>query len=428
MHHGMVAQEETPVISRRYTRRTVLQRSLLAAGTLGLRWPVLALTRPAPAQASPARGGSVTLEAANQGFAFRLFAQLTHSRSHNTFISPLSISLAMAMVANGADGTTRQAILSSLGLGERSMGDVDRANAALITALSARDPKVQLAVANSVWIRKGLAVLSSFTQALKTFYQAPVTSLDFTDPATIGTINGWVSRQTHGLIPTILQSISPQDVLYLINTLYFHADWTSQFPRNATSQQPFTLLSDRHVAVPMMANEGMFSYFEDAQQQVIQLPYADGAFSMYILLPKVGVPYATYLERLTAQSWNATVSGLTSQHGSIALPRFTIQYEHQLEGTLSALGMKPAFDAEADFRNLFGRRTAAISAVVHKTVLKVYEAGTTAAAVTAVTIPGAAPTPNKPFSMTVDRPFFCALADDSTGTLLFMGAIVDPRS
>jgi serpin B len=175
----------------------------------------------------------------------------------------------------------------------------------------------------------------------------------------------------------------------------------------------------------MMANHGMFPYYQDTTLQAIALPYAGGKFSMVVLLPAAGADFAAFQQGLSPQTWNAVIGKLARQQGSIALPRFTVSYSASLNQALSALGMGIAFGPRADLGDIFADVQAGISAVLHKAVMKVYEAGTTAAAVTAVI--GATLAMPTQFTMQVDRPFFCAIRDNVTGTLLFMGAIVDPR-
>ncbi|HWE62032.1 MAG TPA: serpin family protein [Chloroflexota bacterium] len=414
-------------MSTYYSRRLVLQRGLLAAGSLGAGSAMLYRAPYTFARAIDGQAKGAQLQAANLDFAFRLFGQLARSANQNTFLSPLSVSLALAMTANGARGATQQAMLSTLSRGHLGTADLNQASAALIAGLRARDPHVQLAIADSLWTRQGLPVRPQFAQALKSAYGAQVTSLNFADPGAPAVINRWVDRQTHGLIPMIVNTIPPEALLYLINTLYFKADWQQQFHTSSTRQQPFSLSGGQKVQVPMMSTGGSFFYYGDASYQAIALPYGNGKFSMYILLPAAGADFATFQKGLTAQSWNTTLSKLTMEQGIIALPRFTVSYGANLNAALSALGMGVAFGPHADLSGIFVNRPALISAVLHKAVMKVYEAGTTAAAVTSVMV-GAQIATQYRFTMTVNRPFFCAIADTTTGTLLFMGAIVEPRS
>lgn len=408
----------------RYSRRVALQRGLLAAGSLGVGMDLLARAPSALARANESQGGEAALAAANLAFAFRLFGQLAMPKQ-NTFISPLSVSLALAMTANGALGATRQAILDTLALGHMNLAALNQASAALIGGLDARDPQVQLAIADSLWTRQGLAVQQSFARTLQRSYGAEVTALDFGAPSAPRAINSWVSHKTHGLIAQIVSSIPPNALLYLINALYFKARWSLPFPSPNTRQQPFTLLGGRQTPVPLMSVHGMFSYYEDASLQAIALPYAAGKFSMVVLLPAAGTDFTAFQRGLNPDSWAAVLGKLSGNQGTIGLPRFTVNYGVALNRALSALGMGVAFGPRANLGGIFTDAQAGISAVMHKAVMKVYEAGTTAAAVTAVV--GAALATREQFSMTVDRPFFCAIRDNTSGTLLFMGAIVDPR-
>ena len=264
----------------------------------------------------------------------------------------------------------------------------------------------------------------AFAQAIGGPYAAQVASLDFADPASVKVVNGWVNAKTHGLIAKIVDSLPADAVLLLINALYFKSTWARPFPSSNTMPQPFTLLDGSKKSVPMMSVSGDFAYAQGDGYQAIRLPYGDGKMSMVIVLPAQGTGFAAFQKGLTVARWQGYLASLRSQHGNIALPRFGISYSAGLIPALTSLGMGAALRPGADFGGIFSDRQAAVSQVLHKAVIRVYEAGTEAAAVTGVIMTTAVPA--NPFSMRVDRPFFCAILDETTGIPLFMGSILNP--
>ena len=423
----------------RYTRRALVCQGLLAA------WGVSSLTAcyngmpdfTPHAKAEETRSTSTVIAnpaitnallAANLDFGFRLQDVLLKSSSaENLFFSPLSISTALDMVYNGATGTTRQAIATALGLKALSQTDVNAAMLSILNGLRERDPKITLSMADSIWLRKGLVAVPSFITALQTYYSAVLYNLDFSNPQAPDIINTWVNKQTHGLIPSIVKNIDQAALMYLINALYFKAPWRVPFSTGATQPSDFTTSTGKTITIPMMSKEGSFLYARSDTTEMIKLPYGAGNMSMYIVLPAENSSLKALLSSLDATHWNALLKTLTQRFGTIQLPKFAVTYEVGLKEALTALGMGLAFDPhKATFPGMIKGKPVCIREVKHKATMKVDEYGTLAAAVTSVVMVGAAaPSPDN-FNMVVNRPFFCAIRDDVTGTLLFVGAIVDP--
>ncbi len=365
---------------------------------------------------------------AHTRFAFDLYsALLKEGAGKNLFISPLSISLALAMTYNGAQGETRQAMADALALQGLSMEEVNQANAELITALSEVDSEVQLHIANSLWARTGVPFRPEFIQTDKDYYGAEVTSLDFARGP--GPINNWVKKQTNGRIESILDRLDPQAVLVLVNAVYFQGAWDEPFNAERTKPGPFHLADGRTVALPMMVQGGHYLYYEEEGLQAIKLPYKDRRFGLYIFLPGESSSLDAFLDGLNAESWQRWMAGFSGEQGSITLPRFTVEYEAGLKDALTALGMGIAFDQDrADFHGICPiEEPVWIGEVKHKTFLQVDEEGTEAAGATAVEVRAGSAPPDKPFTMVVDRPFFCAIQNNITGSILFMGSIVEPN-
>jgi serpin B len=370
------------------------------------------------------------LVASHNRFAFNLFAELTKSNVGNVFVSPASVALALAMAYNGARGETERAIARVLELGDIGLEAFNRANAALIESLGALDPHVVLAIANSLWAQQGISFAPDFLNSNQDAYHAEIATLDFGAAGAAAQINDWVERNTAGKIKTIVDQIDRSALLFLINAIYFKGRWARPFDPRRTRDMPFTLAGGRQKQHPMMAQTGKFDYYAIPGFQAISLPYADGRVSMYIILPEQRSSLRAFRRELSHKSWDTWLRHFRPTEGTILLPRFKLAYESSLNDSLKALGMGIAFDRRrADFGGMFadGPPSAAIDEVKHKTFVEVNEEGTEAAAATSIGMIRMTMAPQRSFSMIVDRPFFCAIRDNQTSALLFMGAIIDPE-
>ena len=370
------------------------------------------------------------LVTANTSFGFKLFAEVANQDAgRNVFISPASVGLALAMTYNGAVGETKQGMERALEIQGMHHDELNRAYAQLKQALESADPKVELNIANSLWARKGVSFNPDFIQRDKQFYGAEVTALDFGDPGAPATINSWVSDKTKGKINHIVDQIDAQSILFLINAIYFKGKWSIEFDKAKTKEDVFSTGSGQQKRVPMMHQTGKYNYYEGKDFQAVSLPYGDGRASMYIFLPANGSSLDGFQKNLTAANWGNWMKQFIETEGSIAVPRFKIEYETGLNDALKALGMGIAFDANrADFSGIVqGSERAYISRVKHKTFAEVNEEGTEAAAVTSIEMRTTSARIQRTFQMVINRPFFCAIRDSKTGTVLFVGSITDPQ-
>jgi serine protease inhibitor len=375
------------------------------------------------------------LIAANTKFGFKLFAELVKQNpGKNIFISPASVAMALAMVYNGARSETQQALMDTLEIERLSLSEVNQANAELKATLADLDPQIQLVIANSLWVRQGLAFKPEFLQRNRDFYQAEVTELDFNDPRAASIINQWVSRQTRGKINEIINSVDPLATLFLLNAIYFKGTWKVQFDKAKTREDIFTTIEGRQKKHPLMSQSGKsYPYYRGHNFQAVSLPYGRGDINMFIFLPDQSSSLAEFQQNLTAETWAKWMSQFKKSEGHLVLPRFKLEYEADLNTALTTLGMQITFDqGRADFTDICASSSIPniyIDRVKHKTFVEVNEEGTEAAAVTSIGVMAAGlafPTP-PPFSMIVDRPFFCAIRENKTGAVLFMGSIVDPE-
>lgn len=435
---------DAPVYSRHHALRSGL--AMLGLGALGSMLSPAALTRAlaATAAASPHGVTAATLSAlvaSARDFGFDLFGQLTDIEpTANVFISPLSVATALSMTYNGAHGATATAMGTALKVQDLSLEQVNGSYATLLPLLTNADPSVQLTIADALYARAGIAFRQTFLQRVAASYAARVTTLDFTDPRSLTTINAWVNAQTHGLISRILDQINKRAIMYLLNAVYFKGQWTTQFDPAKTTPRPFTLLDGTTRSVPMMSLEADFSAYRGPIFQAVMLPYGVGKLGFYAIVPDTGTTLAQLRAALTPVLWQRIVSGMSIQRGMVNLPRFSVAYSAKtpaLRRALAALGMDIAFDQnKADFSNMvagvaptpsvpgraFVGKRVYIGEMAHKAIMQVDEQGTTAAAITNVGAYAVAVN----VLLNANRPFFCAIRENSTGAILFMGQIVDP--
>jgi serpin B len=356
-------------------------------------------------------------------FGFDVLRDLSAEHpSENIFLSPYSIAVSLAMLANGANGTTRQAILKTI----HSEGQ-SAANRALIEQIN-KTTTVQLATANGLFVDNSSEVNPGFTQTLHSAYGAEAENVDFRSPAAAQKINAWVAQHTNDRIQKILDQISPLTVIILADAMAFKGKWSIPFEAKLT--EPHNFKGSRGVRkVPMMSHSARYSYTNQNSLETIRLLYGNGTFAMYVVLPKDEAAMRSFLERLTAERFSTYISSLESRSGTIDLPRFSITYREMLNKTLAKLGMGVAFENSADFSGIPLRPSPLrISEIRHASFLKVDEEGTEAAAATTTGMALALARPaTQPFHMVVDHPFFVAIRDERSGQILFMGVIEQPE-
>ncbi|MBD2094044.1 serpin family protein [Trichocoleus sp. FACHB-591] len=366
------------------------------------------------------------LIAANNRFGFKLFLELLKQQpNQNIFVSPLSISIALSMLYNGAVGQTQAEMAIALGLQNMSVQEVNQANAELIKQLESL-ADVQVAIANSLWAAPNLRFRSEFLQRVQEFYQAEVQNLDFSSPNAAAIINQWASDQTHGKIQQIVQQLSPGTILVLLNAIYFKGNWSDRFDPTQTQPGTFTLLDSSQKQVPMMRQFNEYCCYQGEDFQAVRIPFKDKRLSLDIFLPPLAQVNSFYesLRSGSGPKWlnQFPPKSITQRLINLTMPSFQLEYETKsaLKQALVSLGMKQAFDEAANFSQLCCD-SAAISQITHKTFFEVNEAGAEAAAVTAIEMERGLPP-----TLIIDRSFFCAIRDQQTGAILFMGVIVDP--
>ena len=368
-------------------------------------------------------------------FALDLFAEISRDAgSDNVFFSPYSISAAMAMASAGASGETASQMAEVLRLSP-SPEATGEAFMSLDSIISSHPREIrsgeafQLSVSNGLWVNSGFQLLDSYIREVEEFYGAGVRDLDLSqDPeGSREVINDWVAEKT---MQKILDLIPPGVLnadtrLVITNAVYFKASWAKPFDEAATSDADFHLSDGSIVTVPMMTQTDFFSYVETEGCSAVELGYAGGGTSMLLLLPNDDIE--VFQENLTADMLQTIRSRMSSVNVRLTMPRFSFTRSLQLGRKLQDMGMTDAFSSAADFSGITGGRDLFISEVVHKAFVKVDEAGTEAAAATAVMMSITA-MPGETLEFTADRPFIFMILNRETGTVLFMGRVMDPSA
>lgn len=347
--------------------------------------------------------------------------------SPNVFLSPLSASMALGMTMNGTDGETWAQMRDVLGFERLEEEEINESYRALIDLLLDLDRRVTFGLGNSIWTRDGYPILPDFYDRARTYFDAEVTELDFLDPGAKDVINGWVEDVTAGRITEMIERIPPDAVMFLINAVYFKGSWSSQFDPDNTTTAPFTLADGGTVSVPLMRQTAEFARFQTATARGVELPYGGGAFTAVAVQPRGDGTLGDLvrgLDRVVWAEWMAQLEDEPAGEVAVLLPRFEIEYEQVLDGTLQSLGMTDMFNAElADFSRLVQGGGVWVDEVKQKTFLKVDEEGTEAAAATSVRVIESAPP-----ELRFDAPFLFAIRERLSGTILFIGVIGDPTA
>ncbi|MBS7649265.1 MAG: serpin family protein [Candidatus Bathyarchaeia archaeon] len=372
------------------------------------------------------------LVSSNTKFALNIFKEISiEEGSKNVFISPLSISIALSMTFNGAEGTTKDAMARVLQFGNMSLEEINQEYLNLIESLKNVDKHVQLSIANSIWIRDSFKPLvkQDFQQRVEDYFKSDVFTRDFGNPQTPNEINAWLSNETGGKIDKMVDQIDPELVMFLINAIYFKGEWLTSFNETATGKGDFHLSNGSVVKVDMMSTRGNFSYYEGENFRAARFPYGRDKIAMYVFLPNRNITLDLFIDSLNLEAWQRYISGFRLIEGlEVKFPKFKLEYGvKRLNDVLEKLGMEVAFDPfHANFRGI-APTDLFIDFVDHMAVIEVNEKGTVAAAATTVGVSlTAVPTPTPTF--VVDRPFFFVIRDDRSGTILFMGKVVDPTA
>jgi len=364
----------------------------------------------------------------NNEFGYGIFNQILSEEADdlNILVSPLSISQALSMALNGAKDQTFAEMQSVLGFEGFSLEETNKSNQEIVSSLLNHDPLVELNIANSIWYRNDFNAKQAFIENNSRYYLAETSKFDPANPVDAkNAMNKWVDKNTKGKIEKIIDNVNPDDVMFLINAVYFKADWKTQFKKSNTTTKSFTLDNGTSKEVETMIGEVQLSYYNDEKFSVIKLPYGSGKFNLLIYLPEEGYTTNDIAPLLESTNFKLLRESPLSKR-DIWLPKFEFRYEKPLNNALMQMGMKEAFDKyNANFSNISDLEIY-ISKVMHKAYIKTDEEGSEAAAVTSVTFGVTSVGPSEVIK--INRSFLFAIVEEDTESILFMGKVFDPSA
>jgi len=361
-------------------------------------------------------------------FGVELFTKVAGVENKNFMLSPLSASAALTMLLNGCGGETYNQLRATLKYPEQmTISEINEVYKSLVSQLLVIDPKVKLALANAIFYRQGFTVKPPFLTTMDNDFNAEIAGLDFSLPSALTTINKWASDNTNGKIPKVLDEISGDAVMFIMNALYFKGDWSYQFDKDLTTDRPFYTDGSNSVNVSTMKGEVGSKVANGDGYRAIEMPYGQTNFTMVVIVPAGTL--SDFTASLDASKWNNITSAFDGleEYGKLTvyMPKFKFSYEKYLNAQLKSMGMLDAFNPY--LANLSGISDADIfvSFVKQNTFVEVDEKGTEAAAVTTTGI-YATSFPPHPNEFVIDKPFVFAIRERTTNTLLFIGQVVNP--
>ena len=370
---------------------------------------------------------STEIVEADKAFSFELFREVYNlSQEDNLMISPLSASYALGMTYNGAAGTTLEAFRDVLHFGSLTDQEVNESYKDLMGQLVTLDDKVQFSGANSIWYRMGFSVLSEFIETNQEYFDAAVEEINFSDPQTLNIINQWIEDKTNGKIQDMLDYIPADAVMYLINAIYFNAQWKYEFDKEATYTGNFNLADGSTSPADFMVVNGGFNYTANDDITAVELPYGDSAFSMIVMLPAGDKTVAGLAADLDEEHWDTWFGNSGMINVQVELPKFKCDFKSLFNDPLINLGLGVAFGA-ADFSRISPAGGLSISRVIHQTFIDVKEEGTEAAAATIVEMEYTSAEGSTPVIFRVNKPFLYVIKENSTGAIIFMGKVGKPE-
>lgn len=373
---------------------------------------------------------SAQLINANNEFGLDIFREVrSNSEDENIMISPLSISVALAMTYNGADGETKKEMEEALHVAGLTTDEINASYKMLIGALQSLDEDVVFELANAIYYADFFHVKSDFLNINSTNYDAEVVGLNFKSPTAIEVINNWVADKTHDKIMKIIEKLDDNDRMVLLNAVYFNGIWSKKFDEDGTKMRNFIKSDGTNIDIPMMNKEDALDYESNELFKAIRLPYGTGQYNMVVMLPIERKNSHDIIDQLSSENWeNWNKTFKKEEHIVVTMPRFKFAFESELKSALKKMGMSQAFDPLAsDLSGISDDADLYISSVLHKSYIDVNENGTEAAAVTAVIIGTTSiGVGEQKIYFTVDKPFVFAITEKDTGAILFIGEVQNP--
>ena len=366
---------------------------------------------------------------ADNSFAFKMFREVS-KQGDNIFFSPFSLNMALGMLYNGSSGNARAEMVKALGIADLSESEINEYYQIMSQALLEVDPTTEIGIANSIWYRKNLPVKNSFIELSKKYFDAEIQALGYN---AANVINQWCAAKTNNRINNIVSNpISDDMMMYLINALYFKSKWQKEkkFDKENTKLEDFTKTNHQKKQVNMMEQTNYLHYYADQYLQCVEIPYGNTAFSMIAILPAENMSINQLIEYLDNEKWQYAVNRMRQQRVWLKLPRFKIECELPLNKPVQNLGMTQIFNEHfANFTNI-ADAPLCVSEIKQKTFVEVNEEGTEAAAITAVIIGYGATTRgtvSEPIQFFANCPFLYLIKEKSTGAILFIGRMDEPK-
>jgi serine protease inhibitor len=363
----------------------------------------------------------------SSNFGFKVFQETVKSEDETTnlMISPLGISLAIAMVYNGADGNTKTVLENTLGLNNLTCEEININFKQITEALFHLDNSVNFSIANSIWYRNDFTILPVFKDINEDFYNAKIAGMDFNSSNAKDIINGWISYNTDDKITSIIDQVNPDDVLLLMNAVCFKGQWKYKFDKGANFYYDFNLSDGKIKRVEMMRKNLSLPNYSNELMSMVEMPLGQGNWAMDLILPRYGKTLNDVVDELTGTEWKSWISSLSGPSPiQISMPPFKFAYSKNLKDVLSVLGMSIAFDQGfADFSKISTTDKVYISELMHKSLIDVNEDGTEAVTDTSEG------TTNSSIGdgMMFNRPFLFVIREVSSGTILFIGKVENPE-
>jgi serpin B len=369
----------------------------------------------------------VALIESGNSFAFDIFSKVLKSagENENVMISPMSISYALSMTLNGANGDTRAAMLEALRLNGITVDAINNSYKNLTEALLSVDKRVLISIANSVWTENDFAVKQAFIDILTNYYDAESRSFDINDTSAPDKINEWIENKTNGLIKEMIDKLDDNTVMLLINAIYFKGKWKSEFDESKTVEMPFYKTGINQVDVPMMKQETEFSVYQGDGFILAEFPYGQGNFVMDVILPDSQDGLPNTLSSVNDANFTSWISQMSKRKTDVSFPRFKYGFKKKLKDVLSDMGMGIAFTDAADFSNISEQYDLLINDVTHQSFIETNEEGTEAAAATVVEV-GLTSMPPASLVFKMDHPFLYIIRETTTNSIIFMGRVSDP--
>lgn len=360
-----------------------------------------------------------------------------NNKNTNIFISPLNIASGINMIYNGSEGKVKTEIENIMSYNNIELSTLNESNNILKRLIENQDYKVKVKIANSIWFKNNLNLNDNYSKTIKSYYQANLEQLDFDNKSSIDRINSWFDWNTQGKIKKVIENIDKEDVMILINAMYFKGDWKEKFDTSQTKNGTFFLEKDKSIETPMMSlNTKSANYMEEEKYKALKLYYGDGKFSMSIFLPNEESNLSEFFNEITQDKLKNWIKISSEQEGYVTMPKYSIEYQSELNETLKNIGLVTPFKkddcTDNKLKNMLSNNNNIcdlyISKSIQKTSIDVNENGSEIKTTFSFYPIGEVTSVPERFSININRPFFCFITENTTGTIMFEGVINNPSS